>query len=312
MNRSDLADLNAFVVVANQLSFRAASTQLGVTASALSHSMRQLEERHGVRLLHRTTRSVSLTDAGLRLLEQLRPAIDQISGALETLNQQRQRPSGRLRIHATHVAAAAAIAPVWGRFASTYPDVHLEILVEARPIDIVASSFDAGIGRKEWAAVDMIAVRVMGPMKVAVVGAPSYFERRRPPRTVDELASHSCIQYRFAPNEAVLPWSFERNGRTKKMSLEGVVTVNDPYLAVRAAVDGLGLTYTFEALAEPYLRTGQLVRVLERCSPCLEGLFLYYPGHRQVPVALRAFIDMIRAPKSAQGMRSLKNPFFTD
>jgi len=148
MNRSDLADLNAFVVVANHLSFRAASTQLGVTASALSHSMRQLEERHGVRLLHRTTRSVSLTDAGLRLLERLRPAIDQISGALENLNQQRQRPFGRLRIHATHIAAAAVIAPVWGRFASANPDVHLEILMESKPIDIMASSFDAGIGRK--------------------------------------------------------------------------------------------------------------------------------------------------------------------
>jgi DNA-binding transcriptional LysR family regulator len=312
MNRSDLADLNAFVVVAHHLSFRAASTQLGVTASALSHSMRQLEQRHGVRLLHRTTRSVSLTDAGLRLLEQLRPAIDQISGALENLNQQRQRPFGRLRIYAGHLAAAAVIAPVWARFASTYPDVHLEILVEMRPIDIVASSFDAGIGPKDWAAADMIAVRVMGPMKVAVVGAPSYFKRRRPPRTFDDLASHSCVQYRFAPNGAVLPWSFERNGGAKRMSLAGVVTVNDPYLAVRAAVDGLGIAYTVEALAEPFLQTGQLVRVLERCSPCLEGLFLYYPGHRQVPAALRAFIDMIRAPKSAQGMRSLKNPFFKD
>jgi DNA-binding transcriptional LysR family regulator len=312
MNRSDLADLNAFVVVADHLSFRAASTQLGVTASALSHSMRQLEERHGVRLLHRTTRSVSLTDAGIRLLEQLRPAIDQISGALENLNQQRQRPSGRLRIHATHLAAAAAIAPVWARFASTYPDVHLEILMESRPIDIVASSFDAGIGRREWAAADMIAIRVMGPMKVALVGAPSYFERQRTPRTFDDLASHSCIQYRFAPDEAVLPWSFERNGKTKRMTLAGAVTVNDPFLAIRAAVDGLGIAYTVEALAEPFLRTGQLVRILERCSPCFEGLFLYYPGHRQVPAALRAFIDMIRAPKSAQSMRSLKNPFFID
>ena len=310
MNRSDLADLNAFVAVANHLSFRAASAQLGVTASALSHSMRQLEERHGVRLLHRTTHSVSLTDAGLHLLEQLRPAIDQISGALETLNQQRQGPSGRLRIHATHIAAAAAIAPVWARFASTYPDVHLEILMESRPIDIVASSFDAGIGRKEWAAADMIAVRVLGPMKVAVVGAPSYFERRRSPRTFDDLASHSCIQYRFAPNEAVLPWSFERNGKTKRMTLTGAVTVNDPFLAIRAAVDGLGIVYTVEALAEPFLQTGQLVRVLERSSPCLEGLFLYYPGRRQVPAALRAFIDMVRAPKSAQGIRSVKNPFF--
>jgi DNA-binding transcriptional LysR family regulator len=311
MNRSDLADLNSFVVLANHLSFRAASTQLGVTASALSHSMRQLEERHGVRLLHRTTRSVSLTDAGLRLLEQLRPAIDQISGALENLDQQRQRPIGRLRIHATHIAAATAIAPVWGRFASTYPEVQLEILVETRPIDIVASSFDAGIGRKEWAAADMIAIRVTGPMKVAVVGAPEYFERRRRPRTLDDLASHSCIQYRFASGEAVLPWSLERNGVTKRVSLAGAVTVNDPYLAVRAAVDGLGIAYTVESLAEPFLRTGQLVRVLERCSPRLEGLFLYYPGHRQVPATLRAFVDMVRAPKSAQDTRPPRNPFLT-
>src|SRR4029077_1582788 len=296
MNRSDLADLNAFVVVANRFSFRAASMQLGVTASALSHSMRQLEERHGVRLLHRTTRSVSLTDAGLHLLEQLRPAIDQISGALENLNQQRQRPFGRLRIHATHIAAAAVIAPVWAQFASTYPDVHLEILMESKPIDIVASSFDAGIGRKEWAAADMIAVRVMGPMKVAVVGAPDYFERRSPPRTFDDLASHSCIQYRFAPNESVLPWWFERKGKPKRRTLAGAVTVNDPYLAIRAAVDGLGIAYTVGALAEPVLQTGKLLRVLERSSPCLEGLFLFYPGHRQVPAALRAFIDMIRAP----------------
>ena len=230
------------------------------------------------------------------------------------------------------------------------------------PADIVASSFDAGIGRKEWAAADMIAVRVMGPMKVAVVGAPSYFERRRPPRTLDDLASHSCIQYRFGPNEAVLPWSFERNGKTKRMTLAGAVTVNDPYLAIRAAVvenlnqqrqrpfgrlrihathiaaaaaiapvwarfastypdvhleilmesrpiDGLGIAYTVEIMAEPFLQRGQLLRVLERSSPCFEGLFLFYPGHRQVPAALRAFIDMIRAPKSAQGVRPLQNPF---
>jgi DNA-binding transcriptional LysR family regulator len=163
MNRGDLADLNSFVVVADRLSFRAASSQLGVTPSALSHSMRQLEERLGVRLLHRTTRNVSLTDAGLRLLEQLRPAIDQISGALETIHQQRQRPFGRLRIHASHLAAPVVVAPIWERFLSTYPDVHLDLWVESRPIDLVASSFDAGIGAKHWAAADMIAVRLGGP-----------------------------------------------------------------------------------------------------------------------------------------------------
>jgi DNA-binding transcriptional LysR family regulator len=309
MNRSDLADLNAFVAVANHLSFRAASAQLGVTASALSHSMRQLEERLGVRLLHRTTRSVSLTDAGLRLLEGLRPAIDQISGALETLHQERQRPFGRLRIYASHLAAPTLIAQMWGRFLSTYPEVHLELWVDQRPLDIVATSFDAGIGPKHWVAADMIAVRLSGPLKVAVVGAPKYFERRRPPRAPDDLASHSCIQYRFATGGATVPWSFERKGRTKRMSLTGAVTVNIPDLAVRAAVDGLGLAYTSESLAAPFLRTGQLVRVLESFSPSVDAFVLFYPGHRQVPAALRAFIDMIRAPASAQGGRSLKNPF---
>jgi DNA-binding transcriptional LysR family regulator len=305
MNRGDLADLNAFVAVADHLSFRAAALQLGVTASALSHSMRQ---RLGVRLLHRTTRSVSLTDAGLRLLAGLRPGIEQISGALETLHQQRQRPFGRLRIHASPLAAPALIAPVWERFLSTYPEVHLELWVEMRPLDIVANSFDAGIGPKYWAAADMIAVRLRGPMKVAVVGAPKYFERRRPPRTIDDLASHSCIQYRFTTDGATVPWTFERNGKTKRVSLAGGVTVNVPDLAVRAAVDGLGIAYTVETLAAPFLRTGQLVRVLEGFSPSVEPFFLFYPGHRQVPAALRAFIDMIRAPKSAQGPRSLKSP----
>jgi DNA-binding transcriptional LysR family regulator len=311
MNRGDLADLNAFVAVADHLSFRAASAQLGVTASALSHSMRQLEERLGVRLLHRTTRSVSLTDAGLRLLEGLRPGIEQISGALETLHQQRQRPFGRLRIHASPLSAPALIAPVWERFLSTYPEVHLELWVDMRPLDIVATGFDAGIGPKYWAAADMIAIRLRGPMKVAVVGAPKYFERRRPPRTIDDLASHSCIQYRFTTDGATVPWTFERNGKTKRVSLAGGVTVNVPDLAVRAAVDGLGIAYTVETLAAPFLRTGQLVRVLESFSPSVEPFFLFYPGHRQVPAALRAFIDMIRAPQSAQGRRSLKKPILT-
>jgi DNA-binding transcriptional LysR family regulator len=309
MNRGDLADLNAFVAVADHLSFRAASAQLGVTASALSHSMRQLEERLGVRLLHRTTRSVSLTDAGIRLLEGLRPAIDQISGALDTLHQQRQRPFGRLRIHASHLAAAAVIAPMWGRFLSNYREVHLDLWVETRPIDIVASGFDAGVGPKYWAAADMIAVRLRGPMKIAVVGAPKYFEQRRPPRTLDDLPSHSCIQYRFSPGGAAVPWTFERNGKTKRVSLAGGVTVNVPDLAVRAAVDGLGIAYTVETLAAPFLGTGQLVRVLEGFSPSVEPFFLFYPGHRHVPAALRAFIDMIRAPASAPGRHSLKNPF---
>ena len=210
------------------------------------------------------------------------------------MNEERQRPLGRLRIYASHLAAAAVIAPIWGRFLSTYPEVHLELPVGEAPIDIVAKGFDAGIGPRDRAAADMIAVRVMGPMKVAVVGAPAYFARRRPPRTPDDLARHSCIQYRRAGDGAVFEWPFERNGKSRRISVDGRVMVNDPDLAVRAAVDGLGIAYTIEALAEPFLRSGQLVRVLEDWSPTVEGLFLYYPGHRQVPAALRALIDMIR------------------
>ena len=313
MDRGNLADLNAFVAVADRLSFRGAASRLGVTPSALSHSMRQLEERLGMRLLNRTTRSVSVTDAGLRLLERLRPAISEIAGALEDLNQERQRPLGRLRIYALHVAASAVIAPVWGRFLLTYPDVHLELAVGEAPIDIVAKGFDAGIGPRDRAPADMIAARVTGPMKVVVVGAPTYFARRRPPRTPDDLARHSCIQYRLAGDGAVLAWPFERNRKSRRISVDGRVMVNDTDLAVRAAVDGLGIAYTLEALAEPFLRSGQLVHVLEDWLPSFEGLFLYYPGRRQVPAALRALIDMIRTDRgSTPTRRSRENPFTKD
>ena len=313
MNRGDLADLTAFVAVADQLSFRAAASRLGVTPSALSHSMRQLEGRLGMRLLNRTTRSVSVTDAGLRLLERLRPALGEIAGALEDMNQERQRPLGRLRIYAIHLAAAAVIAPIWGRFLSTYPEVHLELALGEAPIDIVAKGFDAGIGPHDRVPADMIAVRVMGPMKIAVVGAPPYFARRRPPRTPDDLARHSCVQYRREADGDVLMWPFERKRKSRRISVDGQVMVNDTDLAVRAAVDGLGIAYTLEALAEPFLRSGQLVRVLEDWLPSFEGLYLYYPGHRQVPATLRALIDMMRTARgSARAKRSAKNPFAED
>ena len=196
MDRGDLANLAAFVTVADQRSFRAAASRIGVTPSALSHSMRLLEERLGIRLLHRTTRSVSATDAGQRLLEQLRPAINQIAGALENLNQERQRPRGRLRIYATsHLVATAVVVPIWERFLSTYPEVHLELHVGDAPIDIVAEGYDAGLGPQDRAAADMIAVRVTGPMRIAIVGAPAYFARQRAPRTPEDLARHRCVQY---------------------------------------------------------------------------------------------------------------------
>jgi DNA-binding transcriptional LysR family regulator len=310
MERAALADLTAFVAIADARSFRAAASRLGVTPSALSHAMRQLEERLGMRLIHRTTRSVSVTDAGQRLLERLRPAIDQIAGALEDLNQERERPVGRLRIYASHLASAVVV-PIWGRFLSTYPDVHLELAVGEAPIDIVARQVDAGIGPHDRVPADMVAVRVTAPMKVVVVGAPSYFARRPPPRTPDDLARHSCVEYRRGPD--VFTWPFERNRKTRRIAVAGRVMVNTPDLAVRAAVDGLGIAYTIEARVEPFLRSGQLVPVLEDWSPSFEGLFLYYPGHRQVPAALRAFIDMIRTTRSTVPPKSsFQNPFAED
>jgi DNA-binding transcriptional LysR family regulator len=272
MDRGDLGNLNAFVAVADHRSFRAAASQLGVTPSALSHSIRQLEERLRVRLLNRTTRSVSVTDAGRRLLDRLRPAIDQIAGALEDLNQERRRPMGRLRIYAIHLAAAAVVAPIWGRFLSTYPEVHLELAIAEATIDIVSKGFDAGIGPRDRIPADMIAVRVSGPMKIAVVGAPTYFAQRRPPRTPDDLARHSCVQYRQAADGDVFAWRFERNGKSRRrVSVNGRVMVNDIDLAVRAAVDELGIAYTVEAAAKPFLQSGQLVRVLEDWSPSFAG-----------------------------------------
>jgi DNA-binding transcriptional LysR family regulator len=310
MRRADLADLTAFVVVADNLSFRAAAAHIGVTPSALSHTVRHFEERLGFRLLNRTTRSVSLTDAGLRLLDRLRPAVEQISRGMDDLKGEQRHPFGHLRLYMTHLAGAAVIAPVWARYLSTFPDVQLEVHADAAPGDIVAKGFDAGIGPKDWAAADMIAVRVMGPMRVAVVGAPAYFARQRSPRVPDDLALHSCVQYRRAADGAMFEWPFERDGESERISVDGRIVVNDTDLAVRAAVDGLGIAYTIEAVADPFLRSGQLVRVLEDWSPAFDGLFLYYPGHRQVPVALRALIDMIRSARGsvlAKGL--LENPF---
>jgi DNA-binding transcriptional LysR family regulator len=293
MRRHDFADLYAFLAIAKYQTFRAAATRLGVTPSALSHSMRQLETRLGLRLLHRTTRSVSLTDAGLRLVDQLRPAMRQIQAALEALDGERQRPFGRLKIY-THPLAVAAITPVWQRFLSTYPEVHLEIQTGDTPGDIIAKGFDAGIGPHIVVPADMIAIRVIGPLKAAVVAAPSYFAKNRKPRTPDDLLSLEGVEFRQNEDGSLFEWPFERHGKTRKIRVNGRVTVNNANLALRAAVDGLGIAYTLEGLAEPFLRSGKLIRVLKEWSATFE-MSLYYSGRRQIPAALRALIDMIRS-----------------
>ena len=294
MHPKDVAALTAFVNVAEQHSFRAAASRLGVTPSAISHALRKLEERLGVRLLNRTTRSVSLTNAGIRLLDQLRPAFGQIGGALEELKRERQRPFGTLKIYATYGAAVVVIAPIWERFLSTYRNVRLELRVDPAPADIVAMGFDAVIGLKEQLATDMVAVRATGPMRMAVVAAPAYFARHGHPATPEDLRSHSFIQYRLGLDLPLYEWSFTGDGHLHRAPVGGRVIVNSSELAVRAAVDGLGITYTLETLAQVFLDSGQLVRVLEEFSPLLDGFFLGYPSQRQVSATLRAFLDMVR------------------
>jgi DNA-binding transcriptional LysR family regulator len=296
MHRGTLSDLATFIAVADSLSFRGAGHRLGVTASALSHSMKQLEERVGMRLVNRTTRSVSLTDAGLRLLERLRPAFDQIRHAMRELDEARGRPIGRLRIYVSSHAAGAAIAPVWNQFLSTYPEVNLEVEVGEAPIDIVARGFDAGIGPRALSAIDMIAVRVTDPMQIAVVAAPSYFAKRRPPQSPEDLSQHSCIGYRSFDGK-MFAWPFEREGKTWTVPVNGRVIVNSCELALRAAVDGLGIAYVADGQADPLVRSGQLVRVLQDWCPAFEGFYLYHPSRLQMPATLRALIDTMRTAK---------------
>jgi DNA-binding transcriptional LysR family regulator len=303
----DVAALTAFVQVAELHSFRAAASRLGVTPSALSQTMRQLEERLGVRLLNRTTRSVSLTDAGNRLFDQLQSAFGQIDSALEELNRQRARPVGTLRIHATPAAAALVVAPVWERFLSTNPDVHLELRVDQAPADIVAMGFDAVIGCREHLATDMEVMRATGPMKIAVVAAPVYLADYGHPRTPEDLVNHRCIRYRFAPDQPLYEWSFVRDGQLQRVPVGSHVVLNGSELAIRAAIDGVGITYTVEPQVQVFVRSGLLVRVLEEFSPSSE-FWVGYPSRRHISAALRAFLDMVRDTDRSP-CAELTNPF---
>jgi DNA-binding transcriptional LysR family regulator len=297
MKRSELADLAAFVAVAEGLSFRAGAARLGITRSALSHCMQQLEKRLDVRLLHRSTRGVALTDSGRRLFDTLRPAFAGIEQGLADLDHDRASPSGRLRLHVSVGAAAGVIAPMWRSFLAAHPRVELELELSDGPVDVVGEGFDAAIAIRDFAAADMIAVRVSDPWKAVVVGAPSYLARHGEPATPDDLATHDCIQYRL--DGAMFPWPFVHEGTRRKIAVHGPVTVNSSDLALRAAIDGLGLAWINDAMGRPFLRSGQLVAVLQDWSPSFDGYFLIYPGRRQVPSALRALIDTLRTQRPA-------------
>ena len=301
MRGADLSDLSAFAAVAEHLSFRVAAEQLGLTPSALSHRMRQLEERVGVRLFHRTTRSVALTDAGRRLLERVSPAIEQISGAVDDLTREREKPMGKLRLHTAPIGLEMVMGPILRAFLDNHPDVELELSGPTPVSDIVEAGFDAGISLQEFVALDMTALRVVPNMRIAVVASPSYFANRPIPTVPNDLLQHNCIRYRVPIGGQLMNWTFtqERTSRpllakTDVVPVTGNLIVGDINFAVRAAINGVGIAYTLESVTDFLVRAGHLVRVLEDWSPSLEGFYLYYPGNRQIPAALRALIDMIK------------------
>jgi DNA-binding transcriptional LysR family regulator len=299
MKRDDLNDLLAFSVVAQQGSFTRAAAQLGISQSALSHAMKALEERLGVRLLSRTTRSVSTTEAGETLLRSLRPALEDIEAGLTSLGAMRDKPSGTVRMTATKHAVASVVMPALPSFLAADPDVHVEVVVDDALTDIVTNRFDAGIRFGELVEKDMIAVRVGPDLQMAVVGAPSYFADHPPPRTPRELARHRCIGYRSMRTGGLLAWEFEAKGRPFEVRIDGPLVLNDGDLILEAALAGHGIAYVYADTVTTHVAAGRLTRVLEKWSPPFPGYYLYHPSRRQTPPGLAALIAALRyrAPK---------------
>jgi DNA-binding transcriptional LysR family regulator len=304
MKRHDFDDLAAFLVIAEEQSFSRAAARLGISSSGLSHIMRLLEERLGVRLLARTTRSVSTTDAGERLLATLRPAFEDIHRSLQSLGELREKPSGTIRITVGKHAAVTLIQPMLTDFGITYPDIRLEIIVGDRLEDIVASRFDAGIRFGERIDRDMIGIRIGPDIRPAVVGSPAYFERHPIPTTPRDLAEHNCVNYFMVSNGTPYAWEFDDGDREVEVRVNGGLMVNDFDLMLQAALDGTGLVYAFEDMFADPLGSGRLVRVLEDYCRPFPGYYIYYPSRRQVPPALTAFIEALRTRHARNGAQA--------
>lgn len=294
MDRRQLNDLAAFAVVARERSFTRAAALLGMSPSALSHAMRGLEERLGVRLLARTTRSVAPTEAGERLLRSLTPALDEIERGLAALGDWRERPSGTIRLTTFSYAAETVLEPALPGFMLAYPDVRVEVDVDDGLTDIVAAGFDAGIRFGETVEKDMIAVRVGPDLRSAIVGTPDYFARHPPPETPWDLERHSCVNYRLKTSLGLLQWEFEKGGREVRVRTSGSLVVNNGGLAAAAVNAGAGLGYMLEDQVAEDLRAGRLIQVLADWCPHFPGCYLYHSSKRQSSPALKALIDTLR------------------
>ena len=294
MQRGNLNDLLAFVAVGRERSFTKAAAKLGVSQSALSHTIRGLEERLGVRLLTRTTRSVSPTEAGERLLRSAGPRLEEIEAELEALGELRDKPAGTIRITATENAANTILLPKLAPLLRDYPDIRLEIIIDYGLTDIVAQRFDAGVRSGEQVAKDMIAMRIGPDMRMAVVGAPSYFNARAEPKTPQDLIEHNCINLRLPTYGGLYAWEFEKRKRQMNVRVEGQLTCNGTAQILNAALVGTGLAYLPEDAVQPHVAKGRLTRVLEDWCPPYSGYHLYYPSRRQSSAAFALVIDALR------------------
>ena len=294
MQRGNLDDLAAFIAVARERSFTRAAARLGVSQSALSHTIRELEARLGVRLLTRTTRSVSPTQAGERLLDTVAPRLQEIEAELAALGELREKPAGTIRVTATEHAADAVLLPKLAPLLREHPDVKVEIAIDYGLTDIVAQRYDAGVRSGEQVAKDMIAVRIGPDMRMAVVGAPSYFRTRPEPATPQELIAHNCINLRLPTHGGLYAWEFEQAGRELRVRVEGQLTFNATAQMLAAALGGSGLAYVPEGMAQHHLAKRRLKRVLEDWCPPYSGYHLYYPSRRQPSAAFTLFVDALR------------------
>lgn len=294
MPRKNLNDLLAFLAVAKERSFTRAAAKLGLSQSALSHTMRSLEERLGVRLLTRTTRSVAPTEAGERLLRTLGPRFDEIDAELAALSDLREKPAGTIRITAGEHAANACLWPTLEKFLPGYPDIKVEIIVDYGLTDIVAERYDAGVRTGENIAKDMIAVRIGPDLRMAVVGSPSYFAKRSKPKMPQDLTSHSCVNLRLPTYGGLYAWEFEKAKRELSVRVDGQLVFNNLALRLDAALAGLGLAYMPEDQVKDHLASGRLIRVLADWCPPFSGYHLYYPSHRQHTPAFALLVGALR------------------
>jgi DNA-binding transcriptional LysR family regulator len=294
MSRAPLADLGAFIAVARERSFTRAAAQLGVSPSALSQTMRALEEKLGVRLLTRTTRSVAPTDAGERLIATVGPHLEEIETGLAALSELRDKPAGIIRITAVDHAAETILWPSLANFLAEYPDVQVDLVVDNMLRDIVAERFDAGIRMGERVARDMIAVRIGPEIRMAAVATPAYFKKHGKPKVPQDLETHSCINLRLPTLGGVYAWEFEKGTREINVRVEGQLTVNDIAVIRNAALHGLGIAFMPEDVAQPHLNAGDLVRVLADWTPPFPGYYLYYPSRRQQSPAFALLVEALR------------------